>query len=293
MGTLTPAQLAQLAYAAGFRNGSGYQGKGLTWAVAIALAESGGNPTARGVNSDSHHSVDRGLWQINSYWHREVSDAQAYSPGGAATAAFKISKSGNDWHEWATFTNGKGAAQLGRAALAAAGAAGGSSAQNASWWNDPNSPFQLPGMKDPSIPVVPDPTSGLGALGLGGAIGGFDAIGRSLALIASSWLRAAMWLSNPHNWQRVALVIGGGAAALIGLSMLANSGIGGPVGGVARAASGAGRVAKKSAGAAAQVGAAAATGGGSVAAKGAATAAKAAKTASAAKTATAAAAVAK
>lgn len=269
MGNLTPAQLAQLAHGAGFRNGAGYQGKGLTWAVAVALAESGGNPQARGVNSDSRHTVDRGLWQINSYWHREVSDAQAYSPTGAAAAAYRISKAGSDWHEWSTFSNGAAAAQLGRAALAAGGAAQGG-AQNASWWNDPNSPFQLPGMQDPSIPVNPDGTGGLGALGLGGMSDGFSSLGRSLSVIASSWLRAALWLSNPRNWQRVFLVVAGGAAALAGLSMLASSGIGGPVGGVARAAQGAARVGKKTVKGAATAGAAVATGGGSVAAKGAA-----------------------
>lgn len=43
----------------------------LTW-------ESGLNPLARGVNPGG--SVDRGIAQINSRWHPEVSDAEAYNP---------------------------------------------------------------------------------------------------------------------------------------------------------------------------------------------------------------------
>eukprot|EP00942_MAST-04A_sp_MAST-4A-sp1_P011711 g11711.t1 len=37
-------------------------------AVAVAWAESRGDTKARGQNSNSY---DRGLWQINSYWHRD------------------------------------------------------------------------------------------------------------------------------------------------------------------------------------------------------------------------------
>merc|ERR1712151_748674 len=47
---------------------------GLTYchvAVAIALAGSGGDCDAKNNNSDSHHSEDRGLWQINNYSFKE------------------------------------------------------------------------------------------------------------------------------------------------------------------------------------------------------------------------------
>src|SRR5690348_16070470 len=55
---------------------AGFTGDGLVMSVAIALAESGCDPSARGVNTDG--TVDRGLWQINNYWHPDVSDQCAY-----------------------------------------------------------------------------------------------------------------------------------------------------------------------------------------------------------------------
>lgn len=69
-------------------------------AAAIAWAESHGDTHARGVNSDG--SVDRGLFQINSKAHPEVTDAVAYSAHGAAVAAYAISKGGTDWSPWST-----------------------------------------------------------------------------------------------------------------------------------------------------------------------------------------------
>jgi hypothetical protein len=44
--------------------------------VRLAKCESKLNPKARGVNKDG--SIDRGTFQINNSWHREVTDAQAY-----------------------------------------------------------------------------------------------------------------------------------------------------------------------------------------------------------------------
>jgi hypothetical protein len=72
-------------------------------AVAVAWAESKGNPKARGQNSDSY---DRGLWQINSKWHRDVSDSCAYDAKCNAQQAKRISSNGNNWRPWATYKNG-------------------------------------------------------------------------------------------------------------------------------------------------------------------------------------------
>jgi len=47
----------------------------------LILVESGGNPRAE--HHDDDGSVDRGLVQINSQAHPEVSDAEAYDPGFA------------------------------------------------------------------------------------------------------------------------------------------------------------------------------------------------------------------
>lgn len=47
-------------------------------ALRVAKCESGLRPDAKNVNAPN--SIDRGLFQINSKWHPEVSDAQAYDP---------------------------------------------------------------------------------------------------------------------------------------------------------------------------------------------------------------------
>ena len=72
-------------------------------AVAVAWAESRGNPKATGRNSDSY---DRGLWQINSKWHPDVSDSCAYNAACNAKNAVRISSGGSRWSPWATYNNG-------------------------------------------------------------------------------------------------------------------------------------------------------------------------------------------
>ena len=72
-------------------------------AVAVAWAESRGDTKAKGYNSNS---VDRGLWQINSYWHRDVSDSCAYDAACNAKAAVRISSRGSKWSPWATYNDG-------------------------------------------------------------------------------------------------------------------------------------------------------------------------------------------
>jgi hypothetical protein len=85
---------------------------GSTWSTAraVALAESGGDPHARNVNTDG--SVDRGLFQINSKAHPEVSDACAYNVFCATKAALRISNHGTDWTPWTTYKTGAYKAHL-------------------------------------------------------------------------------------------------------------------------------------------------------------------------------------
>ncbi len=104
-GVLTPTQIKQYAQAAGFT------GQNLTLAVAIALAESGGNTSA--TDYDSNGSVDRGLWQINSV-HTQFAASQLFQPLYNAKAAYQIS-GGSNFNPWVTFTTGAYLAQLGRA----------------------------------------------------------------------------------------------------------------------------------------------------------------------------------
>jgi len=73
-------------------------------AVAVCLAESSGNCTAKYINSGG--SIDRGLWQINNEWHSEVSDSCAYDCSCNGRSAYTISSSGNNWSPWATYKSG-------------------------------------------------------------------------------------------------------------------------------------------------------------------------------------------
>lgn len=96
---LSASQLARLA------KDTGFTGDGLVDAVAVALAESKGYTRAVLVNKDC--TRDRGLWQINDYWHPDVSEQQAFDPVQNAKAAFEISDQGASWHQWSTYENGR------------------------------------------------------------------------------------------------------------------------------------------------------------------------------------------
>lgn len=82
-----------------------------TTALCIAFHESGYQAKVTGpkrwVNGVLHignrdGSRDRGVFQLNSRWHAEVSDAQAYDAKQNIAHAYRISKGGTDWHQWAT-----------------------------------------------------------------------------------------------------------------------------------------------------------------------------------------------
>lgn len=102
-GSLSPSQIAQVAA------GAGFSGADLVTAVAISLAESGGNPNAHGdLNLPGQGSY--GLWQIYSYAHPEFGpnfDA-LFDPATNAAAAYQIYQaSGQRFTAWTgTYTNG-------------------------------------------------------------------------------------------------------------------------------------------------------------------------------------------
>ena len=78
----------------GYATQAGFNGQSAYIIVAIALAESGGNDQAGHVNTDG--SIDRGVLQINSRWHPEVSDSCAYTPLCSFQSAYNISNKGTD-----------------------------------------------------------------------------------------------------------------------------------------------------------------------------------------------------
>lgn len=106
MTKLSAEQIARHAYEAGFR------GQGLTTAVAVALAESGGRTTAHNATPPDN---SYGLWQINMLgalgpdrrhqYHLKSND-QLFDPDTNARVANSISGDGHDFTPWSTYTNG-------------------------------------------------------------------------------------------------------------------------------------------------------------------------------------------
>lgn len=92
--------------------GAGLNNSQTALAVAIALAESGGNTTAHNaVPPDDSY----GLWQINMLGSLGPSRRQQfglstndelYSPSVNAKAMFSISNGGQNWRAWTTYTRG-------------------------------------------------------------------------------------------------------------------------------------------------------------------------------------------
>lgn len=106
MAKLSPAQIAEHAHEAGFR------GQDLTVAVAVALAESGGNTKAHNpVPPDDSY----GLWQVNMIgslgparrdeFHLD-SNRELFDPAENARAAWEISGHGRSFQPWTTYTSG-------------------------------------------------------------------------------------------------------------------------------------------------------------------------------------------
>lgn len=71
-------------------------------ALCVAGAESGWRPDAVNVNDDG--SRDRGIFQINSRWHPDVPDGEAFNPHANALHAYRLSAGGSDWSAWAKLT---------------------------------------------------------------------------------------------------------------------------------------------------------------------------------------------
>lgn len=108
------ALLASAAQAAGF------PAEQLTTAVAIGLAESGGNPTATHLNDNG--TTDYGLWQIDSVHTAILASGDWRDPASNARMALAVwQASGGSWTPWATFTSGAYTGHLAAAATAVTG----------------------------------------------------------------------------------------------------------------------------------------------------------------------------
>jgi hypothetical protein len=119
MGNLSAGQIAQ--YAAN----AGWSGNDLSTAVAIALAESAGNPSAYNPETAAGAPVGKGsygLWQIYLNAHPEYAADNLYDPQTNANDAYEIWQSAG-FSAWSTYSGKQYQAFLSTAQSAAAGTA--------------------------------------------------------------------------------------------------------------------------------------------------------------------------
>lgn len=109
-GNLTASQIATYAANAGFT------GQDLITAVAIALAESSGNPNAYNPETAANTPSGQGsygLWQIYLNMHPEFAGQNLYDPQTNANAAFQVyTEAGGTFTPWSTYSGGAYLAQL-------------------------------------------------------------------------------------------------------------------------------------------------------------------------------------
>lgn len=115
MAVVSDQTIASAARAAGFPSGE------LATAVAVALAESGGNATA--TNHNTNGTTDFGLWQINSIHRPELGYGSWQDPATNGKMAYSIwVAAGRKWTPWNAWKSGKHVAFLARGAAAAGSA---------------------------------------------------------------------------------------------------------------------------------------------------------------------------
>lgn len=114
---LTPTQIAYYAQTAGF------DGEDLVTAVAIALAESSGNPNVYNPETSAPGGTPAGqgsygLWQIYLKEHPEFAADNLYDPQTNANDAYEIYSKAGGFSPWASYNSGAYQAFLGAASSA-------------------------------------------------------------------------------------------------------------------------------------------------------------------------------
>ncbi|MGI8695931.1 MAG: hypothetical protein ACR2JQ_04690 [Mycobacteriales bacterium] len=108
--SVRPATLDQSIRCASVARPAGFRSDHAVTAVAVGMAESRCTASATGQNGPSSGcpkgSTDRGIWQLNSCYHPEVTDACAYDAACNAQATLQISAQGADWTPWSTYNSG-------------------------------------------------------------------------------------------------------------------------------------------------------------------------------------------
>jgi hypothetical protein len=89
---------------------AGFTGADLATAVAVAMAESQGNPQAYNPEKAAGTPAGKGsygLWQIYLNAHPEFAGQNLYDPQTNANAAFAVYQAAGGFRPWSTYTNGQ------------------------------------------------------------------------------------------------------------------------------------------------------------------------------------------
>lgn len=181
MPIISDTKIAEAARDAGFR------GDEIATAVAVALAESGGNTTA--VNSkEPDGSTSYGLWQINSVHAGLLKNGDWRNALDNARMAYQVyTNAGKKWTPWGVFNRNRHLLFMPRGILAAKGIPGGAA-------------------------IAPVPGSDLfpGTEAIGDVKAALDKIGE-----------LGKFVTDPHNWLRVGtILIGTSLLAILALNAI-------------------------------------------------------------------------
>jgi len=108
------ASIAQHAYDAGWR------GDDLLTAVAVAYAESGGNPLSYNPESAASTPTGKGsygLWQVYLKAHPEFAGWDLYDPATNARAAYRVWQARRSFWPWSTYQHNSHVKYLPKAAI--------------------------------------------------------------------------------------------------------------------------------------------------------------------------------
>jgi len=230
---LSGAQVAQVAYNAGFR------GDDLVTMVALAKVESGWNTDPEGPGPQSGHF---GLWQIAGS-HGPYTRAQLANPQTNANAAYKLyqgrggaANHGGNFADWIPWETPPGAYRLylpeSRAAVAAMGKGGiNVPAGGVLDASSSSSSTDNPGIASSDYHCTFTTHKGWGGSVplIGGALkgitGGVADTPAALGYIACIIEKAAIWISDTTNWIRILQVAIGGVLILRGAGVMTNGAV--------------------------------------------------------------------
>lgn len=200
---------------AGYALAAGFPAQEIATAVAVALAESGGDPAA--TNKNTNGSYDYGLFQINTVHGALLTQGDKFNPLDNAKMAFTVwAGAGNKWTPWSVYKSGVYRAQL---LKGTAGAAKPEMPGATAW--------QPPLVSPDGEPIPYDPNTGGAAIpGQGGpidqAVGALGSIVDTLTTLTTTVNTTITTLLSGGFWLRIAAFLVG--ALLVGISLLKLSG---------------------------------------------------------------------